>query len=329
MKSINNKSFEDIKNYLKNFNINLISDLSDDVCFQNLKSITLSSNNDLTFFNKNSSNNIAIKTNAKACIVSKENANLLPETTAPIIVEDVYKVFSILTNFFIKEKISTGIISSHSSINDDVKLGENVQIDPFSTIKENCIIGNNVIIGSNSTIGPNVIISANSIIHSNVSLSYSEIGVKCIVKSGAIIGGTGFGFEPKSKVRIQHSGKVIIKNNCNIGSNTTIDRAVFDETHIDDNCFIDNLVQIAHNVRIGKGAIIAAQTGIAGSTIIGENVVIGGQVGVSGHLSIGNNVTIAAKSGVTKNFEDNSTIAGFPATDIKKWKIRNIKLSKL
>ena len=103
----------------------------------------------------------------------------------------------------------------------------------------------------------------------------------------------------------------------------------FDSTIISKNSFIDNLVQIAHNVFIGQGAIIASQTGIAGSAVIGDNVIIGGQAGISGHITIGKNVQIAAKSGVTKNIEDNSTIAGFPAVDIKRWKISNIKLSKL
>ena len=176
---------------------------------------------------------------------------------------------------------------------------------------------------------PFLFIEECSIIHSNVNLQDCIIGSNCVIKSGAVIGGTGFGFDPKSKIKINHIGNVLIGNNCNIGSNTTIDRAVFESTTISNNSFIDNLVQIAHNVFIGEHAIIAAQTGIAGSTKIGNNVVIGGQAGISGHLNIGKNVTIAAKSGVTKNITDNSIIAGFPAVDIKRWKISNIKLNKL
>jgi UDP-3-O-[3-hydroxymyristoyl] glucosamine N-acyltransferase len=329
LKSIDKKTFKNIKNYLKDNNIDLKSELSDDELFDNFKSISKSTENDLTFFNKNISNIFIINTKAKACIINEDNKYLLPKSTKPIVVNDVYKVFSYLTNFFTEEIVSTGIISSLSSINRDVKLGNNIQIDPFVTIKENCIIDNNVIIGSNCTIGPNVFISQDTHIHSNSSLMECEIGKKCVVKSGAIIGGTGFGFDSKSKIKIQHTGKVIIKNNCNIGSNTTIDRAVFEETFIDENCFLDNLVQIAHNVSLGRDTIIAAQSGIAGSTKIGKNVTIGGQVGIAGHLSIGNNVVIAAKSGVTKNIEDNLTIAGFPAINIKKWKIMNIKLNKL
>ena len=142
----------------------------------------------------------------------------------------------------------------------------------------------------------------------------------CEIKSGARIGGSGLGFEEKSKQKIYHSGNVIIKKNTCIGSNTTIDRAVFDSTSIGEFSQIDNLVQIAHNVIIGSHAIIAAQVGIAGSTQIGKNIKIGGQAGIAGHLVIGDNVTIAAKSGVTKNIPDNKIVAGFPAKDINLWK---------
>ena len=149
----------------------------------------------------------------------------------------------------------------------------------------------------------------------------------CIIQSGARIGGTGFGFEMKTKQKIYHSGDVLIGKDTSIGSNTTIDRAVFDTTRIGEFSNIDNLVQIAHNVIIGNYAVIAAQVGVAGSTIIGKNVTIGGQAGISGHLIIGDNVTIAAKSGVTKNIVDNKIVAGFPAKDIKLWKKEIIKNS--
>ncbi|MDC1054619.1 UDP-3-O-(3-hydroxymyristoyl)glucosamine N-acyltransferase, partial [Alphaproteobacteria bacterium] len=246
-----------------------------------------------------------------------------------IVVEDTYNSFAILSNLFSLNIKSNGIISDYSLVNNTSVLKKNVQIDSFVEIKENCKINDNVIIQSNCKIGPNVVIGPNSIIFSNSNLQDCIVGSDCVIKSGAIIGGTGFGFDPKSKVSINHIGNVVIGDNCKIGSNTTIDRAVFDSTIISKNSFIDNLVQIAHNVFIGEAAIIAAQTGIAGSTIIGENVVIGGQAGISGHLIIGKNVQIAAKSGVTKNIKDNSIIAGFPAVDIKKWKISNIKLNKL
>ncbi len=123
-------------------------------------------------------------------------------------------------------------------------------------------------------------------------------------------------------------GNVVIGKDCYIGANTSVDRAVLESTIIEDNSNLDNLIQIAHNVKIGKHAVIAAQVGIAGSTVIGDFVKIGGQAGISGHLFIGDNVTIAAKSGVTKNIDNGQVVAGFPAIDIKKWKKNIIKINK-
>ncbi|MDC1060409.1 UDP-3-O-(3-hydroxymyristoyl)glucosamine N-acyltransferase, partial [Alphaproteobacteria bacterium] len=284
---------------------------------------------ELTFFNDTSQLHKLKKTKAKACLINNKYLQYLSTSTVPILVEDTYNSFAILSNLFAFNIKSNGIISDYSLINNTSILKKNIQIDPFVVIGENCQIDDNVVVHSNCKIGPNVFIGSNSIIYSNSNLQDCIIGSDCLIKSGAVIGGSGFGFDPKSKERINHIGNVIIGDNCNIGSNTTIDRAVFDSTIISKNSFIDNLVQIAHNVSIGEGAIIAAQTGIAGSTIIGDNVIIGGQAGISGHLIIGNNVQIAGKSGVTKNITDNSIIAGFPAVDIKKWKISTIRLNKL
>ena len=329
MKNINKITYLDIKNLLISNKINPISNLNDDVLFSSLNSLTNANVNELTFFNDTSQLKKLQKTKAKACLINKEYLKYLPDSTTSILVDNTYNAFAILSYLFVSNSKSNGIISKDSSIHHNSILKNNIQIDRFVDIDHNCIINDNVIIESNCKIGPNVIIGNDSIVFSNSNLQNCTIGSNCVIKSGAVIGGTGFGFEPKSKARINHIGNVLIGDNCNIGSNTTIDRAVFDSTIIDKNSFIDNLVQIAHNVSIGKEAIIAAQTGIAGSTTIGDNVVIGGQVGISGHLTIGNNVKIAAKSGVTKNITDNSVVAGFPAVDIKRWKISNIKLSKL
>ena len=329
MKSIKKITYLDIKNLLIYNNINPISDLSDFELFTSLNSLSKANEKELTFFNDISQLKKLEKTKAKACLVNSDNLKYLPLSTSSILVENTYKAFAILSNLFSFKIFSNGVVSKNSLIHNTSSINKNVQIDHFVDIGENCKIHENVIIQSNCKIGPNVVIGSNSIIYSNSNLQDCIIGSDCVIKSGAVIGGTGFGFDPKSKVRINHMGNVVIGDNCNIGSNTTIDRAVFDSTIISKNSFIDNLVQIAHNVFIGEESIIASQTGIAGSTSIGNNVVIGGQAGISGHINIGNNVQIAAKSGVTKNISDNSTIAGFPAVDIKKWKISTIKLNKL
>ena len=139
----------------------------------------------------------------------------------------------------------------------------------------------------------------------------------CIIKSGVRIGGDGFGFEMNTKQKIFHSGNVIIGKNSSIGSNTTIDRAVFDSTIIGNFSNIDNLVQIAHNVNIGDNCIIAGQVGFAGSSTLGNNVMIGGQAGISGHLKIGNNVQIGGGSGVINDIPDNTKVMGYPAKNLK------------
>jgi len=329
LKNINKITYFNIKQLLISNNINPISNLKDEDLFTSLNSISNANKDEITFFNDTAQLEQLKKTKAKACLINKKYLKYLPSKTIFILVEDTYNSFAILSNLFSSETKSNGIISDYSSISKTCVLNKNIQIDSFVDIGENCKINDNVIIQSNCKIGPNVVIGANSIIYSNSNLQNCIIGSSCVIKSGAIIGGAGFGFDPKSKIRINHIGNVVIGDNCNIGSNTTIDRAVFDSTIISNNSSIDNLVQIAHNVFIGKDAIIAAQVGIAGSALIGNNVIIGGQAGISGHLTIGNNVQIAAKSGVTKNIPDNSIIAGFPAVDIKKWKISTIKLSKL
>ncbi len=153
--------------------------------------------------------------------------------------------------------------------------------------------------------------------------SDSIIGKNCTVHSGVVIGGDGFGFAPQSDcnyVKIAQIGNVVIEDEVEIGSNTTIDRATLGSTIIRKGVKLDNQIQIAHNVEIGENTVIAAQTGISGSTKIGKNCMIGGQVGIIGHLTIGNNVKIAAQSGIGANIKDGEIVQGSPAFDINKYK---------
>ncbi len=321
----------EIKEILEKNSLEVKSTISDEQIFLSLKTISNASENDLSFFSNIRYLNDLKKIKAKACLIDEKFTKYLPDNCYPIIVKDPYLALAFVSNLFNDEVInSNGIISKNTSIDLKSKIEKNVQINPFTTIYHNTEIKEDTYIGSNTSIGPNVIINKNVIIHDNVSISNAIIMENCIIKPGARIGGTGFGFEMKTKQNINHSGNVLIGKNSSIGSNTSIDRAVFDSTSIGEFSNIDNLVQIAHNVNIGDFAVIAAQVGIAGSTKIGNYVKIGGQAGISGHLIIGDNVTIAGKSGVTKNIADNSIIAGFPAKDIKLWKkeiIRN-SLSK-
>ncbi len=324
-----NISYSEIKKKLESQSIKVTSSIEDNDVFIGINSIINASKNDLSFFSNIKYLDALKICKAKACIISEDYKNYLPLSCKSIVVDEPYLAFAYLIELFdILKKKSNGQISKFSFVDNTSKIGENVQIDNFSIIGSNTKIGKNVVIGSNSKIGPNVIIEDNSIINDNVTMINTVIQKNCEIKPGARIGFAGFGFEEKSKKKINHIGNVIIEKNSTIGSNTTIDRAVFESTFIGEFSQIDNLVQIAHNVIIGKHAIIAAQVGIAGSTTIGSFVKIGGQAGISGHLKIGNNVTIAAKSGVTKNIQDDKVVAGFPAKDINLWKREVIKLGK-
>ena len=330
MKVLKKISLSEIIECLEKNSINIKEINSKDISFLSLNSLINASNEDLTFFSNSKYLEQLKKTKAKGCIIKKEFIDYLPKNCLPLIVESPYQVLGYISDIFdINNSKSDGVISQNTKIHNESILKNNIQIDSFTVLKKNTIVMNNVIIGSNCTIGPNVVIQDDCIIEDNTSLSNCIIENNCIIMSGARIGGTGFGFDEKSKKNIIHFGNVVIEKYSHIGSNTTIDRAVFDSTIIGSYSHIDNLVQIAHNVKIGKHAIIAAQVGIAGSTNIGDYVKIGGQCGISGHLKIGNNVTIAGKSGVTKNISDNKIIAGFPAKDINKWKKEIIKLQKI
>jgi len=324
-----NYTLKKIRDYLKKYSIKIETILKDDEVINNLNSINEASDKDLIFFNDNKYLENLKKNKAKACLVTIKNKDHLPKSCIPIIVDNPYLVFTYLTNLFFKPIESNGIVSKYTDISKNSKIEFNVQINNFVSIKENVFLDENVIVSENSVIGPNVSLGKNSFVGPNSFISNSKIGKHCVIKSNTSIGGSGFGFATKEKVTFQHFGDVLIGNNVYIGSNTCIDRASFGSTIIESGCRLDNLIQIAHNVSIGKNAVIAANVGIAGSTKIGENIIIGGQAGISGHLNIGNNVTIAARSGVTKDLIDNSTVAGFPAIDIKKWKVNTIKFKNL
>ena len=319
--------YKEIKELLNKNSLEIISNISDDEIFSSVKTISNASDKDLSFFSNQRYLDSLKNIKAKACLIENKYKEHLPKNCEPIIVKDPYLALALISNLQSEDSFkSNGILSKNAIVNSQSNLHKNVQINPFCVIHKETEIFENVYIGSSSNIGPNVIINKNVVIHDNVTISNSIIMENCVIQSGARIGGTGFGFEMKTKQKINHTGNVIIGKNSSIGSNTTIDRAVFDSTIIGEFSNIDNLVQIAHNVTIGDFAVIAAQVGIAGSTQIGKNIKIGGQAGISGHLVIGDNVTIAAKSGVTKNIPDNNVVAGFPAKDINLWKkevIRN------
>ena len=232
-------------------------------------------------------------------------------------VEDAYKSFSKLLEYYNQVKMNKTGIESPVFISKSATYGENIYIGAFAYLGENIKIGNNTKIYPNVYIGDNVVIGDNVILFSGAKI-YSDtlIGDNCVIHSSAILGADGFGFAPNEQgefIKVPQTGNVVIEDNVDVGAATSIDRATLGSTIIRKGVKLDNHIQIAHNVEIGKNIVIAAQTGIAGSAKIGENCMIGGQVGIAGHITIGNNVKIQAQSGIGRNVKDNETLQGSPA----------------
>jgi len=248
------------------------------------------------------------------------NSDFQPEedlSTTLIKVDDAYGAFTKLLEYYNQIKLNKSGVEQPSFISESAKIGEDIYIGAFTYIGENVKLGKNVKIFPNSYIGDNVSVGDNTIVFSGGKV-YSDciIGNNCVINSGAIIGADGFGFVPNEKgeySKVPQIGNVILEDFVDIGAGTTIDRATLGSTIIRRGVKLDNQIQIAHNVEIGKNTVIAAQTGVAGSTKIGENCQIGGQVGIVGHISIGNNVKIQAQSGIGRHVKDNEVLQGSPA----------------
>ena len=253
-------------------------------------------------------------TSAGAVIVDRQ-----VETTAAvqIVVKNAYEGFRKALELFVPDRAS-GFKGVHPSsvIHPTSVLGENSIVGPCAVIDRDCFIGNKVSIGAGAVLGPGVSIGDNTVIYPNVSLlARTRVGAFSVIHSGTTVGSDGFGFVPSASgehKKVPQNGNVIIGDHVEIGSGCSIDRAVTGSTVIGDHTKLDNLIQVAHNVQIGRGCMIAAQTGIAGSTVIGDGVVFGGQVGVAGHIVINDGVVVAAKSGVTKSIPAGLTVSGNP-----------------
>ncbi len=271
----------------------------------------------LTFLANPKYTNYIYSTKATVTIV---NNTFDPEqeiTTTLIKVEDAYQSFSKLLEYYNQVKLMKSGIEQPSVISDGVTYGSDLYLGSFCYVGKNVTIGNNVKIYPNSFIGDNVTIGDNCVFFAGVRI-YSEtvIGNRCTIHSGTIIGSDGFGFAPQEDgtyVKVPQIGNVIIEDDVEIGACTTVDRATLGSTIIRKGVKLDNHIQVAHNVEIGENTVIAAQTGIAGTTKIGKNCLIGGQVGFAGHLTIGDGVKIQAQSGIGKNLEAGEVVQGSPA----------------
>ena len=242
-----------------------------------------------------------------------------------------YAMASVVARFFDVRPMPRGI-SPQASIAASAKLGNNVAVGAFTSIADDVVLGDNVTIFPNVTVGNGVTIGDNTIVYAQVSIYHgSRIGRRCVIHSGVVIGSDGYGFATSGGKhhKIPQIGIVRIEDDVEIGAGTTIDRAALGETVIGEGTKIDNLVQIGHNVTVGKHCLLVAQVGIAGSTQLGDYVAVAGQSGFSGHLKIGHRVQVAAKSAVLDDVPDDAKVMGTPAVPFREFARREAALRKL
>lgn len=257
-------------------------------------------------------------TRAAIVIVDQDLSLEKPVTSTLLRVKDPYSAFSVLLDMYNSSKLNKTGREEPCFVSPSAEIGENCYIGAFSYIGQNVKLGRNVKVFPQVYIGDNCVVGDDSVLYSGVRIySDCQVGERVIIHSSTVVGSDGFGFAPQpdgSYSKVSQIGNVIIENDVEIGSNNSIDRATMGSTIIREGVKLDNLIQIAHNVEIGKNTVIASQTGISGSTKIGENAIIGGQVGIVGHISLAKGTQINAKSGISKSItEEGKQWNGSPA----------------
>jgi UDP-3-O-[3-hydroxymyristoyl] glucosamine N-acyltransferase len=253
-----------------------------------------------------------------ACIIAPAQAHLAPKAAALIFSERPRSLFARLAPALVRPRTFT---VSEPAIDPSAKLEDNVRVGHGVVIGAGAQIGAGAEIGPNSVIGPGVAIGRRCRIGARVSIGFALIGDEVNVLAGAVIGEPGFGLagDASGPIDVPHLGRVVIQDRVTIGANSTIDRAVFDDTIIGEGAKIDNLCHVAHNCVIGRGVLVAAFGGISGSTTIGDNATLGGRVGVADHRVIGAGATLAGGAAVFQDVPAGEVWSGYPAKPLRKW----------
>ena len=288
----------------------------------------------LTFLSNPKYEPFVYTTGASAILVNKDFKPSKDVAATLIRVDDPYQALARLLAWYEQARPAKKGIHPSAVIDDTATMGEDLFIGAHAVISENAVISDGCSTHPQVFIGENVTIGKNCTLHPGLKV-YRDcvIGNGCILHAGAVIGADGFGFAPVTDanyMKIPQIGNVIIEDNVEIGSNTCIDRATMGSTIIRKGVKLDNLIQVGHNVEIGENTVIAAQSGLAGSTRVGRNCMFGGQVGLAGHLSIADGCKIGAQSGVMSTIsEENTTLLGYPATDSKQFLKSVVYIRKL
>jgi UDP-3-O-[3-hydroxymyristoyl] glucosamine N-acyltransferase len=264
---------------------------------------------------------------AGACLTSERLAHLLPERVSVLCAREPYRAFVEVSRTLFADALRPSSlfeaqgIAAGALVHPSARLENGVTIDPGAVIGPRAEIGAATVIGAGAVIGPNVHIGRDCAIGPNVSIMHALIGDRVIVHPGCRIGQDGFGYlmGAAGHVKVPQIGRVIVQDDVEIGANTTIDRGAMSDTVIGEGTKIDNLVQIAHNVLIGRHCVLASQTGVSGSAVIGDNVMTGGQVGIADHITIGAGAALGAKAGVMHDAPPGARWVGAPAKPVKQF----------
>ncbi len=265
----------------------------------------------------------------KAVAATKASAVILRDDGSPapcpvLRARDPYLAFARAVGVFAPNDRPAPGVHAWAAVADDAVLGDQVSIGPFVSIGAGASIGARTVVHPHVTIGPGTHVGDDCVLHAQVSLRERvTLGNRVVLQNGVVIGGDGYGFVRRADgthEKIPQVATVVIEDDVEIGANTTVDRPAVGETRIKAGAKIDNLVQIAHGVVVGRNTLLAAQVGVSGSTAIGDNVILGGQVGVGGHLTLGDGSTAVGQSGVTNSLDANEHVAGYPAIDHQGWR---------
>jgi UDP-3-O-[3-hydroxymyristoyl] glucosamine N-acyltransferase len=274
-----------------------------------------------------------ITTKAGACIVAPAMAAHAPQGVALLLTEHPYKAYARVAQIFYPEfpQRKPEIKGGNAHVHPDAKVGQGVILENGAVVGAGASVGEGSWIGANAVIGENVVIGRETRIGANAVISNSILGDHVRIYPGCCIGQDGFGFaiDPAGHVKVPQLGRVIIEDSVEIGANTTIDRGSGPDTVIGQGTWIDNLVQIGHNVKIGKGCVIVSQVGISGSTVLEDYVVIAGQVGIAGHLRIGKGARVGAQAGVMRDVPAGEQYLGAPAIPARQYMRQLTAVSRL